>query len=295
MTTIKNVAVIGGAGNLGPSVVNALLEAGFKVTVLTRASSTSTFPSAVRIHKTDYESSESLAEAFKGQDAVVSVIATAGIREQQKIVDAAVEAGVKRFIPSEYGISTQHLEGGIGKILSGKKATADLLKKYSAENSGFSWTGLSTSLFFDWGLKAGSLGFSLLKKTATIFDSGDEPFNGSNVRTIGLAVASILQHPAETANRYLNIASFTTTQNTVLKILEEETGQKWTVTHAKTDDSFKLAEDKLAKGDYSAFGDYLKPHLFKDGKGHADVPLANEELGLPKEDLRETIKVALAQ
>ena len=120
------------------------------MTVLSRASSTSTFPSAVHVHKTDYDSSESLAEAFKGQDAVVSVIASAGIREQQKIIEAAVKAGVKKFIPSEYGINTQNLEGGIGKILSGKKATADLLQKYAAENAGFSWTGLSTSMFFDW-------------------------------------------------------------------------------------------------------------------------------------------------
>jgi hypothetical protein len=76
--------------------------------------------------------------------------------------------------------------------------------------------------------------------------------------------------------------------------LEEETGEKWTVTKAKADDSFKLGEEKLAKGDYSAFGDYLKKHLYKDGEGHSDVPLSNGELGLPKEDLRETIKAALA-
>jgi hypothetical protein len=120
------------------------------VTVLTRADSTSTFPSGVRVHKTDYGSSDSLAEVFKGQDAVVSVVASAATRDQQRIVDAAVKVGVKRFIPSEYGINTQNLEGGIGKILSGKTATADLLKKHAAENSGFSWTALSTGMFFDW-------------------------------------------------------------------------------------------------------------------------------------------------
>lgn len=65
-------------------------------------------------------------------------------------MDAALKAGVKRFIPSEYGINTQNLEGGIGKILSGKTAAADLLKKSARENSGFTWTGLSTSMFFDW-------------------------------------------------------------------------------------------------------------------------------------------------
>lgn len=80
----------------------------------------------------------------------MSVIASAAVKEQQKIIDAAVEAGVKRFIPSEYGINTQNLEGGIGKILSGKTASQKILKKAAAENAEFSWTGLSTSMFFDW-------------------------------------------------------------------------------------------------------------------------------------------------
>lgn len=145
-------------------------------------------------------------------------------------------------------------------------------------------------------MKVGSLGFSLSTKTATIYDSGNEPFTGSNLAFIGQAIASILKHPEETANKYLQVASFVTTQNAVLAVLEEETGTKWTIVKKSTADSQKLADEKLARGDYSAFGDYLKPILFGDGIGASpkEAQLANKELGLPKEDLTKTIKAALA-
>ncbi len=140
------------------------------------------------------------------------------------------------------------------------------------------------------------MGFSIPNKTATIWDSGDEPFTGTNLPTIGVAIASILKNPAPFAGRYIDISSFRTTQNEILKIFEEESGTKWAVEKKNTEDSLKTANDKLSRGDYSAFSDYLKHHLWKDGGGQSakDEELANEELGLPKEDLRATIKGALA-
>ena len=166
MSPIKNVAVIGvcqlsiedkdmlthlqATGNLGPAVVRALLDSGFTVTALTRANSTSTVLPGVKVHKVDYSSPESIAEAFKGQDAVVSTIATAGLGQQQAIVDAAIKAGVKRFIPSEFGVDTTTVGGGAAKILEGKIALQGALAKAAEENKGFSWTGISTGMFFDW-------------------------------------------------------------------------------------------------------------------------------------------------
>jgi hypothetical protein len=137
-------------GNLGPAIVAALISANFTVTAITRPTSTHTFPSGIRVHKTDFTSSESLAEAFKGQDAVVSAIATAALGEQIQIIDAAAKAGVKRFIPSEFGIDTRNLEGGIGKILALKTQTREYLEEVAREKEGFTWTGVATSLFFDW-------------------------------------------------------------------------------------------------------------------------------------------------
>lgn len=67
------------------------------------------------------------------------------------------------------------------------------------------------------------------------------------------------------------------------------------MTKSTTDEHRKIGEEKLTKGDMSAFGNLLKPYLFGDGKGHANPEggLANNELGLPEDDLRETIKAAL--
>lgn len=132
-------------------------------------------------------------------------------------------------------------------------------------------------------------------KKATILDSGNEPFYGTNLPTIGFAVAQVLQRLDETANKYLTIAGLTTTQNEILSVLEEETGEKWSVTKVKSEEVLKLADEKLAKGDYSAVGPYLQVLLLRDGKGPTrNAKLDNEVLGLPNDDLRSTIRAALA-
>lgn len=105
-------------------------------------------------------------------------------------------------------------------------------------------------------------------------------------------MASVLKNPRETANKYLTIASFQPTRNQVLKIVEEETGSKWTVDRLSSADLQKIGEDKLAKGDYSAFMELLLVHLYRDGEGHAlkKDENANELLGLHEEDVRETLR-----
>ena len=42
-----------------------------------------------------------------GVDAVVSVLGAPALTTQKAFIDAAAEAGVKRFLPSEFGCDTQ--------------------------------------------------------------------------------------------------------------------------------------------------------------------------------------------
>lgn len=73
-----------------------------------------------------------------------------GVGAQKLAVDAAVEVGVKRFIPSEFGINTRRVrDKPIGKILAGKIAIVDYLQEKAKENPDFTWTGLTTGLFID--------------------------------------------------------------------------------------------------------------------------------------------------
>ncbi|KAI1407157.1 NAD(P)-binding protein [Hypoxylon sp. FL1857] len=290
---IKNVVVIGASGNLGKEVVQELLKAGFKVTAFSREDSTSTFPSNVPYKKVNYQSVESLTSALDGQDAVVSTIATVAVGGQTPLVDAAIAAKVKRFIPSEFGINTRIVNNtAIGNILQGKVKTLDYIIGKSKDNPWLTWTGISSGIFFDWGLRFGTAGFNKDTKTAVIYDSGNEPVQASNLAFIGRAIAAVLSQPDKTANQYFSIASFNPSQNQILEIVEAETGERWNVEHATTAEQEKIGLEKLSKGDYSAFSNLLRRHIYADGANHAvkGEESANGLLGLQEEDLAATVK-----
>lgn len=276
-------------GDLGKHVVQELVEQGFEVTILKRRSDASNAPKGVRaVHSADYDDVESLRSLLAGQDAVVSTLGSAALGAQQRnLADAALAAGIRRFIPSEFGINTRGVRGEtIGKIVAAKTSQVDDLMIKSEQNPHFTWTGLSNGMFFDF------LGLNMQDKTFHMVDSGNEPFQTSTRSAVAKAVASVLKHPQETANQYLRIASFQPTQHELLKLAEEETGAKFTVIHDSSSELRKLGEDKFSHGDYSAFLELVQVHLYADGVGHAvqDSEKANKLLGLPEEDIREAIR-----
>ncbi|KAK3689554.1 hypothetical protein B0T22DRAFT_408622 [Podospora appendiculata] len=304
MVSIKTVAVIGGSGNLGHFIVQELVSAGFDVTGLTRASSTNStpkYPDGLNIVNVDYSSFDSLKSAFAGQDAVVSVIGSLGIASQTVAVDAAVAAGVKRFIPSEFGINTRKVarDSPIAKIIGGKIAVVDYLQEKASANPSFTWTGISTGIFFDWALRAGALlsGINLKDKTATVVDSGNEKWQASLRSDIGKAVVGVLKHPDETANKYIGTATFNVSINDLISLVEELTGSKLAVTKESSDDIQKAGEEKLAQGDFSAFINFLRVHNSKDGAGNAlsNEDSANGIIGLQSGDLREVVTAWLKE
>ena len=107
--------------------------------------------SGVRVLKTDY-TVESLTSLLSSShiDAVVSNLNGQALGAPQiALIDAAKAAGVKRFLPSEYGSDTTNptvLEWV--ELLKGKKKIVDYLK--TKEGGGFEWTSLITGAFLDW-------------------------------------------------------------------------------------------------------------------------------------------------
>ena len=104
---IKNVIVLGATGSIGPAIVHALRShpARFTVSVYTRVESKAELPSGITVYRGDY-GVESLGKAFEGQDAIVSAVPTFSTLQQIRIIDVAISAGVRRFVPSEYGTDT---------------------------------------------------------------------------------------------------------------------------------------------------------------------------------------------
>lgn len=79
------------------------------------------------------------------------------------------------------------------------------------------------------------MGFDVVNGTATIYDAGEEIFTGTTLEGIGQSVVGVLRHPAETANRFVNVRSINTCQNELLQAFREVTGKPWPVQHSTTE------------------------------------------------------------
>lgn len=119
-------------------VLDELLKAGFKPTVLTRSASTITgVPDGVPVREVDYASEESLRKALQGHDAVVCTVAGTAVASQKPLVDAAIAAGVKHFIPADYAMSLKSPEVRVLPPYTDVKGIEDYLRAKSAK---IEWT-----------------------------------------------------------------------------------------------------------------------------------------------------------
>lgn len=124
-------------------------------------------------------------------------------------------------------------------------------------------------------------------------DSGNERFQTSTLAQVGRAVVHVLQHPDETANKYISTSSFNVSQNEIISAVEDLTGTKFPVTARQSSaDLQKLGEEKLAKGDWTAFFDLLKAWNNGDGRGNAlsEEESGNKLIGLEGEDLKTVLR-----
>ncbi|KAN0114453.1 NAD(P)-binding protein [Hyaloscypha variabilis] len=289
--SIKNVAVVGGSGNLGRFVLPVLLMSDLHVTAVIRESSTFKFPEGTTVAKSDF-SLESLTKVFQGQDAVISMLPITALAGQGIVIEAAIAAGVKRFLPSEYGSdSTNPAVIAAVPFFEGKKKYLDYLK---SKEDVISWTGLVTGPFFDWGLSAGLIGFDLASKTATFIDEGKTRFSTSNTAQVARAFVAVLSHPNETANKLVFVESFNTTQVEVLAALEKATGEKWNVVHKQSEEIKAAGLKAMSEGELLVGGgniitaavlgkDALEDHT------NAEGGIWNDRLGLLKENIEEEV------
>ena len=282
MSTIKTVALAGASGNLGPAVLDQLLKANFTVTVLARADSKSAFPASVQVARVDYDSSESLTKALQGQDALVSTLASLAVSRQKRMIDAAVVAGVKRILPSEFGSDTLNPKTRGFPVYKDKVEMQEYLVKL-AEEGKVTYTLILNSAFFDWALKVGFL-------LGESYDGGERPFSTTTLATIGKAVAASLKKAEETENKAVYVHDAVVTQKQVGAMVEKATGKKWEAQDYSTAQIEKEAYAELGKEkpDYrSAMFGFLKNAMFREGYGGEFKTTDNELLGIKMMDEKE--------
>lgn len=292
-SAIKNVLVVGASGNVGKATVKALSEAGFQVTGLSRQPLVDSVPTGVKLLNTDYSAS-SLLEAFKGQDAVVSTVsstAPGSLDLQKSLIDAAIAAGVRVFVPSEYGVDTSDRAApNFIPFLAEKIAVLDYLRERQDK---ISWIALVTGSLFDWGLNIpGFGGWDVGARTVTIYDGGDIPYEATTLDQVGRAIAKSLEKPELTRNQHVYVNSFTVTQNEVLRGLEKVTGDKFVVAQSTVEDLWHGGAAQLKEGQPLGLLAVIAGAIYgRGGLANYSVTkgLWNEKIGLAQEDLYQTL------
>ncbi|KAJ5989765.1 hypothetical protein N7499_010298 [Penicillium canescens] len=296
--SIKNVAVIGGSGKIGRFIVEALLQSthNYNVTVLSQEQSAYSAPKGARTVKVDYNNHSALVSVLKGQDAVVSAVGSAATRDQIKIADAAIEAGVKRFIPAEYG-TDKNYPGNPPERAPSFKAKQDV-KDYL--DGKIEWTGILTGPIFDLAFEEGFLGFDVHTRTARLDPNNrSSHFSASSRSLVGRAVAQVLAPgiAPRTANKFVHVRSLTVSQDELLTALEKITGEQWKVETVDYSSLVKDARKRLAQGEYMAAIVLIQEAFLDPNAGNnwdERGVVSNKELDLPDEEgLEETLRIIL--
>jgi len=255
---LHHIAVVGATGNIGPAIVNGLLEHKDYFTSITAVTASSPDDAkfaelkakGVHVVQAKFDDKHSLVHAFKGIDAVVSTVGGAIIGQQILFIDAAIEAGVKRFLPSEFGLDHTLPANTHEPVLSGKVKVHQHLEE-AAKLGKITYTIVPTGGFADWGLTSSFIGFDIKNHEATFFDEGRHHFGLIQRSDIGKYVAAVLRHPEISANKILRFTGFLTNQLEIFQTLEKFTGKKWTI-KAKlvSSEVRKTGLEAQAKGDY---------------------------------------------
>ncbi|KAH7029257.1 uncharacterized protein B0I36DRAFT_325355 [Microdochium trichocladiopsis] len=304
---VKNVMLVGASGLFGAHVLHALQSHSpqFTITALTRSSSTASFPASLNtIPIEDTYPLPDLIAAFTGQDAVILTLPGRPTSELQiRMIDAAVAAGVRRFVPSMFGNNTSREAGEMVGLYADENLVREHLRRKSRERhakglegGGFTYTILHPGQFFDWGLESGWLSFDVKGKKAVVYGSGERRWSTSTIGTAAEAVVRCFE-TKEARDRELRVASFTVSQNELLGVFERLTGENWEVGKVDCAEARKRARE-MAEGEY---WDRLKMEIMvllgEDEGGDRGQEferdsdgLWNERLGLPRENLTEVLE-----
>ncbi|KII86374.1 hypothetical protein PLICRDRAFT_43961 [Plicaturopsis crispa FD-325 SS-3] len=201
MAAYKSFAVFG-AGNVGAYIIQSLAaQPNASTLVVLRAGSTTPrppLPSNVTSATVDYSSSTALTSVLRAHaiEVVVSAVGQAGLAWQMELARAAQAAGVKLFVPSEYGMPS---EGWTAGLIAEKPVVVEYLKEIGLPFVRY-YNGL-WSEFLPW--------IAAVKETGkfNIIGKGETPVSFTSLSDVGGFVAHTLTHlpPPRLANATFRI------------------------------------------------------------------------------------------
>ncbi|QJW89865.1 NmrA family NAD(P)-binding protein [Spirosoma taeanense] len=223
----KNQVIIlaGATGELGHQIAQHLLQRGATVRALVRRGSASSqinflCKQGASILKVDYNDVSELTQACSGGACVVSALS--GLQDvligvQTRLLQAAVEAGVPRFIPSDYSIDYTKLPPGLNRNLDLRRAFGERLDK-----APIAATSILNGMFTD--LLTGQAPLVQFGLNRIIYwGNPDQPLDFTTIQDTAAFTAAAALDPA--TPRYLRIAGQVATIRELQQAASEATGE----------------------------------------------------------------------
>ena len=223
----KIILVAGATGNLGERVINALLDRGAEVRVVVRSSSdveklNKLEKLGVKIFKVNMSNVEEISNACIGVSCVVSALQ--GLHEvivdtQRVLLDAAIAAGVPRFIPSDYSID-------FTKFPPGENRNLDLRRDFHKrlDKTSISATTIFNGAFAD--ILTGQMPLILFKlKRVLYWGDADQRMDFTTMDDTAAFTASAALDPS--TPRILRIAGDQVSARELTAVVSEVTGKKF--------------------------------------------------------------------
>ena len=221
------IVVAGATGNLGGRIVKALLERGASVRALVRHGAAPDKLEelqrlGVTIAKIDFSSASQVELACSGAACVVSALA--GLRDviveaQTVLLDAAVKAGVPRFIPSDFSIDFIKFPPGENRNLDLRREFHQRLDKASIRA-----TTIFNGAFAD--MLTGQMPLILFKaKRVLYWGNADQRMDFTTIDDTSAFTASAALDPS--TPRFLRIAGDQLSARELTVVVSEVTGKKF--------------------------------------------------------------------
>jgi nucleoside-diphosphate-sugar epimerase len=240
------IVVAGSTGNLGKRIVKALQEYGATVIALVRTGAGDEKVDSLKalgatVEILDVTNVEKLAQICTGADCVVSAVA--GLHDvivdgQNILLNAAVRAGVPRFIPSDFSTD-------FTKLTPGENRNFDLRREF---HKVLDTAPIASTAIFN-GAFAEILTYNIpvldfKKKTVGYWDDPNHRLDFTTMDDTAAYTAAAALDP--TTPRSLRIASFQVTPNDLVKFASETFQTQWELVRMGTVEELR-ARNKAAR------------------------------------------------
>jgi NAD(P)-dependent dehydrogenase (short-subunit alcohol dehydrogenase family) len=278
MTTI---VVAGGTGDLGGRIIHALLDKGADVRALVRSSTDTAKVEkleqrGVKVIRVDMTDLEGLTQACVGAACVISALQ--GLRDvivdaQSSLLDAALAAGVPRFIPSDFSSDFTKLSVGDNRNFDLRRE----FNEYLDSKTAIMGTSILNGAFAE--LLTYNIPFlNVKKKSIGYWESPDWRVDFTTMDNTAAFTASAALDPA--TPRILRIASFQINANELKTVAEEVTKEPFTLVRMGSRDELaaynKHERASHPEGEQEVYPDWQRGQYMHSMFSVQNEPLDND-------------------